>query len=365
MESLGVVTQDLATLRGLRFGYIPYQPGGNSPGDRRRFPTIATRLGLQWEYYQDGREYDVIYVTSNGDLTKFHRLPKSRTKLAFGMADSYLAVPQYHAKTLLRGLGKWVLKKHSHLELFYAKTLQRMAKRSDLVICSTPEQSEHFQPFNPNTHDILDVHEELSASEPVKQPTNDGRLHIFWEGIGVNATHFDICAEALRAVAKKTPLTLHLVTDLNYKPLNAPIPMFSTKKMLTKALGEVDCKLTEWSQFGVKAIASHCDLGIIPMSLSDPLARNKPENKLLIMWRLGLPVLTSATPAYLRAMGRYGGPVWCCNSPQDWNDKLREAASLPDRRAQARQAGLDYIRDVASVDALEQRWLHALSSLVE
>lgn len=353
----------LNRLRSLKFGYVPYQPKGNSPGDRRRFPTIATRLELDWEFYQDGRDYDVIYVTSNGDLTKFHRLPQSSTKMAFEMVDSYMAVPQHHPKALIRGVGKWAFKKHSHLEFLYSQTLRRIAKRADLVVCSTPEQCKQFENDNPNRHDILDLHEELSTGEPGRLSADDGRLHVFWEGIGISATHFDVCSQALQSLAREIPLTLHFVTDFTYKPLNAPLPVFQTKKMLRRTLGDTDFQLVEWSQFSVKAIASHCDLGIIPLTLSDPLASNKPENKLLIMWRLGLPVVASATPAYSRVMSQYKGPNWCCSSLQEWGENLRQAAFQPEAREKARKAGLDYVRRTAGIESIQTRWIEALDSL--
>ena len=34
----------------------------------------------------------------------------------------------------------------------------------------------------------------------------------------------------------------------------------------------------------------------------DLFAAGKPENKLLLFWRMGMPVVTSASPAYVRAM---------------------------------------------------------------
>ena len=85
--------------------------------------------------------------------------------------------------------------------------------------------------------------------------------------------------------------------------MNAPIPPFSTRKLLERTLGPgVKFYMHEWSPFAVRAISSRCHLGLIPLDQDRPLYRAKPENKLLIMWRLGLPVVTSATAAYKRVM---------------------------------------------------------------
>ena len=57
--------------------------------------------------------------------------------------------------------------------------------------------------------------------------------------------------------------------------------------------------VTQWSET-VSVIATACDLAVIPLPLDRPLERNKPETKLISFWRMGLPVVTSATPAYVR-----------------------------------------------------------------
>ena len=43
------------------------------------------------------------------------------------------------------------------------------------------------------------------------------------------------------------------------------------------------------------ALVTEADIAVIPIDLSDPVAQAKPENKLMILWRLGMPVIASAT----------------------------------------------------------------------
>jgi hypothetical protein len=359
-----VVSDGLDQLRSLKFGYVPYRPDAMSPGDRRRFPKMATAFGLDWELYREGSPYDVVYISSNGDLTHFSRLPRTGVKLAFEMVDGYLAVPRFQPKALIRGLGKWVLKKHRHLELFYDNTVKRMAGRADLVVCSTPEQAAMFAPHNSNVHDILDSHEELEPTVSKGLAASKGQLNIFWEGISTSAVHFEQCAEALQTLSKEVELTVFLATDLTYRPLNAPIPVYSTKRILKKIIPGVNFKLAEWSPLSVRALASHCDLGLIPLDLSDELARNKPENKLLIMWRLGLPVITSATPAYRRVMQSYGGPAWACSTSEDWSRCLNEALTSPELCRQARASSEQYLDEFFSEAEFERKWLCALGTLL-
>ncbi len=76
LENLGLIQPDtIKALRQLRFGYIPYQDKATSPGDRRRFPLVAQKLGLNLEIDSKDSTYDVIYVTNNADLTRYRRYP--------------------------------------------------------------------------------------------------------------------------------------------------------------------------------------------------------------------------------------------------------------------------------------------------
>lgn len=351
-------------LQELSFGYIPYEIGAGSPGDRRRFPAFAEKLGLRWELYQSGREYDVIYVTSNADLTAFRRSSRDgKSKIVFEMVDSYLSVPDWEAKALIRGVGKWLFRRHRHLELSYRKTIAGMCKRADLVVCSTPEQRNQLRAFNKNVHDILDLHDELGEVARLGPVPGRRTIEIFWEGLALSASQFSLVSDVLRRLSREHPLRLHVVTDLRYKPVNAPIPPWDTRRMLERILPDVRFHLAEWNPATVRALAAQCDIGIIPLRLDKPLYSNKPENKLLIMWRLGLPVVTSATPAYRRTMEAYGGPNWSCNCQDDWYYHLREAISNTEARSAAGEAGQRYALKAAGTDALLERWRRALETL--
>ena len=353
-------------LRALRFAYIPYRSGSSSPGDRRRFPRIATEYDLNWEEYREGGEYDVIYATSNADLTSFHRTLPGGPKLVFEMVDSYLDVEGFDPKGLIRGLGKWVLKHHAHLEWSYGETVRKAARRADLVVCSTPEQKHEYEKLNSNVHAILDMHDEIGPPNSKAVPDDTDGLHLFWEGIGLTVNQFHVVAPVLRQLASEMPIHVHFVTDLSYKVVNAPLPPFSTKRLIQKTLGSgIKFYLSEWNPFTVRALASRCHLGLIPLDHERPLYRAKPENKLLIMWRLGLPVVTSATAAYQRVMSEYGGPDWSCQDRKSWDRNLREALSNDALRSQAQRSGLRYITETASVDKLMGSWIQALSTLVE
>jgi hypothetical protein len=47
----------------------------------------------------------------------------------------------------------------------------------------------------------------------------------------------------------------------------------------------------------------------------------KPENKLLLFWQTGIPVLTTGTPAYKRVM-QQAGVSMTCDTSEDWVAQL-------------------------------------------
>jgi hypothetical protein len=62
-------------------------------------------------------------------------------------------------------------------------------------------------------------------------------------------------------------------------------------------------------------------MAIIPIDLSDNFNAGKPENKLILLWKIGIPVITSATPAYVRAMQAENLDMYCYTE-KEWVDKI-------------------------------------------
>ena len=108
---------------------------------------------------------------------------------------------------------------------------------------------------------------------------------------------------------------------------------------------------------------SSCDLGVIPIDLADPFVTGKPENKLLVQWRMGLPVITSATPAYRRAMNEVGTPELTCQNKSQWIAALDRMMSDEAARLDAAKRGRAYAEGKHGSAALLARWDAMFSSL--
>ena len=91
------------------------------------------------------------------------------------------------------------------------------------------------------------------------------------------------------------------------------------------------------------------------------MQRLKPENRLLIMWRLGIPCLTSATPAYAR-VSKAAGTDSICKSTDGWDSKVLQLLTDKDKAKLQVQRGQEYLGKVHNKAILLAKWDEAIWS---
>ena len=95
---------------------------------------------------------------------------------------------------------------------------------------------------------------------------------------------------------------------------------------------------------------------MIPIDRSDKLMWYKPENKLLLLWQTGIPVLTTGTPAYKRVM-QEAGIFMTCDTNEDWLDQLSKFRSLDETgRASIMQKAQHWLAENHSRQAICKKW---------
>jgi glycosyltransferase involved in cell wall biosynthesis len=344
-----------------RLGYVPYSPTLLPPGDRRRFANWARSRGVSFELAHPDRSYDIVVLSARADLSRWARRRRDGTRIVYDLIDSYLTIPPWRPDDIARGLGKTLLRQHARPTLSYTRAVIEMCGRADVVVCSTPEQRERIRSYCDDVRVILDVHDD--ELQPVSAPPPDPTaLRLFWEGLPQNLAGFQPAAlDALATVHQQVNVTLHVVTDPTYRRWFGRVGTAETSRLLRSF--PVPTVLHPWDTETVPAAAGECDIGLIPLDLDDAFAAGKPENKLLIMWQLGLPVVTSATPSYRRVMSA-AGLSDVCTTTSDWAEallRLREPAT----RQQAARAGLSYVRDHHAGEAIRQDWDRLITDLLE
>jgi glycosyltransferase involved in cell wall biosynthesis len=335
----------------MKIGYAPYSPHFDAPGDRRRFCYFAQHRHLDFEIADPRREYDVVVLSAWADITAWSRYPRP-AKLVYDIVDSYLSVPRLGVKQVGRGLVKRLAGQTRHLALDYRKAIVQMCRRADAIVCASQEQRSELLPVCPNVHVILDYPGELTLV-PKSDYHAGGPFRLVWEGLPYNLEAFRGIASVIQDLSQAHDLSLRIITNREF---------YAYARRFGKRRSDVildglftDYEFYEWDANLMPTLVRECDLALIPIAMNDPLAVGKSENKLVLLWRLGMPTLTSATPAYVRTM-RAAGIDLTCNSPDEWQTKLNKLILEEKARQDVGRTGLTFATTIHSSERILAAW---------
>jgi glycosyltransferase involved in cell wall biosynthesis len=345
-------------LKDLRIGYTPYSSDQKAPGDRRRFCWYADKRDMRFEIPTPSEEYDLIVLNVSCDLSVWKKY-QGKAKIVFELIDSYLDISRTDIKGLLRGGAKFAFRQHRYLCLNYWETLQKMCQKADAVICSTEEQRQKILSFCDNVHIILDI--QSSVTRKVKTDYSMGNTcNIVWEGLPQTVHFLAEIKDALEVLSQRYNIALHIITDMEYYKYFNKFGKGKTSDITSKIFKNT--YLYEWNEELHSHISSACDIAIIPIPLGDPMATGKPENKLLLFWRMGIPTITSATPSYSRAMANAGLSM-ICKTQQDWQQVLERYIEDKSLRESAGIKGKAFALEHNDEEKTLEQWDKLLESL--
>jgi hypothetical protein len=339
-----------------RIAYAPYSATLKAPGDRRRFVAYALSRNIDFELAKPGERYDMVIVTELSDITYWAGYASGT--IVYDLIDSYLAVENTTFNDRFRGVYKFLTGAHRKFEFDYRESVKAMCRRADAVICSTAEQKVEILKHCRNVHIILDVHSTVAKTR--KSGFHSGDIFkVVWEGLPSNLRQLEVVGNVLRILAAKHRIELHVVTDPMMPRFFGHLGRISTSEVARKIFHHAVCHT--WQESSCAAIIAGCDLAIIPVDLGDPFTRGKPENKLLLLWKIGMPVVASATPAYERAMTA-AGLDHVCRTDADWTSALERMMASQDIRRTAAVNGYEYATENFAVETIFSRWDSAFAS---
>jgi hypothetical protein len=345
----------------LKIGYWPLSDSLSSTGDRRRLVfwaknrghTITTDLS---------RKVDVIVASEGSDFNSKY-FESGNTPIVFDLVDAYLS-PQNVFEDLARGLLKQITGQITGNLKPFSRHIGNFCMKANAVVCSSVEQERLIKQYNINTHIILDSHDEI----PLLAPGHDNLgmfpfRQLLWEGKPATLGGVNTIYSSLNEIAKVMPMGMRFVTDESYfmianKYLNrksSTILKNSSKQNMQQM------KMVPWSIENLVTSAKESTLAIIPLDLTVPMQTLKPENRLLIMWRLGLPCLTSETPAYKRVAIEAGVEVVCQDS-KHWLESISRFLSDSKYALNQVKSGQSYIQENHSRKIILEKWDHAINS---
>jgi hypothetical protein len=341
-----------------RIGYSPFSNSLTHPADLRRFVSYARARNLPFEIARPNEHYDIVVLSEIADVPAWSEYRGG--KIVFDFIDSYLAIPRTDPKQLLRGLVWYANGRHSRLRLDFKGALQTMCRRADAVVCTTDEQRNDIGMCCPNVHIILDIHDNVLRSRK-QNYTASTTFNLVWEGLPSNIPQLGAIGSVLREVSERRPVVLHVVTDANRPGVMPCLPRIKSARVARNIYENV--VLHRWDETSLSAIVTKSDVALIPIFTGDPLTRGKPGNKLALLWRMGMPVVTSATPSYRRMQESAGLGYLACDNRLGWLSALDRLMNDEAARREAGQRGHAFAAENLQTSKLLSLWDDVFSSI--
>jgi len=346
------------------YSYAGGSEGWQHPANRRRFLRYCQLARIPIEEVDWKNLPDVLVVNQAADLTYCSRINRSACKIIFDANDGYLIPKKREIYDPARGLFKFLMRQNRYLELDYERTYLRMCERADAVVCSHPLQVVLLKKYCDNIHLITD----FSPNIELKLKTDysiKGSINIFWEGLG--STKYMPFVEMNRifgSLPNKSNFRFHLFTDLEFKKISDRLFRTTVMNECRKKAPKISSQFYfyQWNEVMLSEIATKCDLAIIPIPLDNTFAMYKPENKLILMWRMGIPTIVSATPSYADASRKLTCDL-ACATDAEWSDKINILLGSETLRRTVGEQGYRQAETGYSDKSLYAKWANVLASI--
>ncbi len=349
-------------LNNISVGFLPNSSDFSHPQDRRRFMPFLKELNIKPEIADFNKHYDVLYISLSCDLNLWSTYKKHHTKketrIIFDLSDNYLSDNTFNS--ILRSVAHYFFGRTKTFVLDYRTSIHRMLKASDIVTVGSIEQCSDIMKYHNDVRVVRDVFDEdiISITNTSKNRKED-QIDILWEGL----------SHGIRPIFKRLRRILDLLKDRS-KKINLHIV---SDKCTCLFLGKLFCRPTEnvlnaifkktnisiifyeWTKKNINLAASRCDFALILIP-NKPFMISKPENKLLLFWSLGLPVLVSDTPSYSRVMLDSSNESYICKSDKDWIKNIKIFSEIKIKREENLNNGIEYVKNNLNHDAMISFW---------
>jgi hypothetical protein len=185
-----------------------------------------------------------------------------------------------------------------------------------------------------------------------------------WEGMPYTLPGLFEVRAPLYSLAKEFKMSLDIVTDLDFKKYLGKYVSQSTDDLIRNVYSDspFTVNLIPWEINALVSKARSSHLGIIPVK-ENAFQWLKPENRLLIMWRLGLPCITSATPSFSR-VSEATRSDFVCNSQTEWVFKISRVLEDPLYAEHNVLLGQKYLRENHSKEIFLSNWDNVVKSVI-
>jgi hypothetical protein len=214
--------------------------------------------------------------------------------------------------------------------------------------------------FQINAMDILDIHEEVPIVDNSRAPIETNLIEMFWEGLPATLGSMGLLEDFFESYSDNN-FKLNILTDLNsFKYMNR-FKKIDLDRVLTQQLQHSNLEINkiQWSPQMLVNYAASSKFGVIPIHAIKGYNHLKAENRLLIMWRLGLPVLTSPLMSYARVM-RDAQIDGICIDHAEWKVKLGRLTFSADLRHEFIEKSRNYLETRHKTEDVLKKWDYVL-----
>ena len=340
-------------MRKLKIGYLGHSSTGLAPADRRRMLFWAKRRGHEVKYGFDGK-CDVRVVTTSSNLSQI-LAEKKTTPVVFDLCDAY-HIPWSTSVDFLLEMNR--NRRHLRLPSFhrFSEVVREFMRFADFTVFSSPEQESYGMGFAKISSNILDFHSEIP--DLPFHSSKSKTLNLFWEGQVTSLYSLESLLSELDSEATARIGCVNLLTNQYSKLLLSSFINIRTEMKFSKlfnlgfAVNRVD-----WTLENIYSISKRSNLTLIPVS-DNLFTQLKPENRILISWKLGLPVIADSTPSHLRLERTLNLPLVY---HRDWSYSLNSFNS--EQAEEQVIAGKEYLKENHSEDLLLKKWDLVFQSL--
>ncbi len=352
----------------MKVGYVPYSYDLQHPGDRRRLAAWAlhqdTELNLETPL-----DCELLVLSNAANFGYW--LKRAKQPVILDLVDGYLGEDPSLLKDVIRNVVRSIRGTSSLRWITYTNHIRSACRKSDAVIVASKEQRDVILRYNKNVYVILDDHTEMDSdslddARRTKLSNQDLQSpHLFWEGYGYTLKHFQVVAKDLDKFLMESGWGMYLLTNEEFPRWGGYIGKVRTRNLIKKwfPLSEYAIQIIPWSIDNVIKFAKLSTLGLIPIDPHDEFALLKPENKLLSMWHLNLPVLFSNTPAYSRVATESQQQAACIEAGR-WMKALTSYSQSLDDREGLRKLGQTYILNEHTHEILMAKWDTSLKEIM-
>ena len=352
----------------IRVGYVPYSRDLKHPADRRRLASWALERKVPL-HITDPLNSDALVLSNAANFGYW--IKQSKQPVILDLVDGYLGEKPSLFRDFSRNILRTIRGTSSLNWLTYTEHLKEACRQSAAVVVASPEQRDLVLPYNPNVFVILDDHSELDVLRNTKTSLGiehqlcQHDYHLFWEGFGFTIKHFQEISVQLDKFLAQNNVGMYVVTNTEFPKWGGYLGAVKTESLIKKLfpISFSSIHILPWSLGNLGLAASQSFLGIIPINFDDKFAQLKSENKLLSMWHLGLPVICSPTPAYLRVFKDAGIQV-DGNDPIKWIDLISDSMFIDNKLNSQKSLADLYIMDQHTRKILAGKWDEVFNTVI-